>query len=156
MKTEYKKVIQRLCYEGYLHNTVLKPARCQITVNDMLIAGAQEPRILEILPGLLLIEPKVIRNIKRDLPRHPEIQEAIRNVEEKRVAAEFLKIPIIDCIKQAKILQIIYERKKINNKSKNLNLRVSGEDIKKLERLSRRLGKTKSETVRYLLTNNLS
>jgi hypothetical protein len=152
MKNEYEKVIQRLLYEGYLHNTRLKPAKRQISLNEVLTAGKQEPRILELLPGLILIEPKTIRNIERDLPQHPEVQEAIKNVSKEKMDSKFLEIPIADCVKQAKIIRTIYDRKKRGNRSKNLNLRVSEEDIRKLERLSRKLGKTKSETVRYLLS----
>lgn len=151
MKNKFEMVIQRLCYEGYLHNAIIKPAKRQITLKDILEAGTQEPRVLEILPGLIVTEPKVIRNLKRDRANHPEIEQAINAIAKKHIHDNFYGIPIQDCMKQVKIIRTIFEHKKRANKSKNLNIRVSGEDIRCLEKLARSLGKSKSETIRYLL-----
>ncbi len=152
MNNSYTKVIERLSYEGYLRNPTILPMKRQITLNDCLEAGAQEPRILELLPGLILLTPKLIRNIKRDLEFHPEVKDAMKNLSLQKIGTDFLGIPMSDCMKQEQILRKIRDKKKAANKSKNLNLRVSNEDLRQLERLSRKLGKTKSETIRYLLS----
>ncbi|MBW2733338.1 MAG: hypothetical protein JRH20_13190 [Deltaproteobacteria bacterium] len=54
----YARVIGRLIRAGLLSHTHIKPSTQPVSVDDALWVGKWEPRVLELLPAILLKKPK--------------------------------------------------------------------------------------------------
>lgn len=150
MRTKTKKVLEHLAHQGAL-TTNLKPKRHAITLPTVLQAGEEEPRILEVLPGLIALDKAGLVNLNRDLWNYPELQNAIKNLHTKKLGLAFQGTPIEDIRKQYKILRKIYERKKKKEKSQNLNIRISQLELDKLQALARQQKVSVSHFLRSLI-----
>ena len=150
MKTQ--RVLERLIYEGILFHNQFQGRRWPLELKDYLEAGRQEPRILEVLPAILKLRPNIIRHWKRDLPKYSQLNTLVKQIDQPGAPKLWKSIPIQNFRQQLEHLNKLWEFNKRKNRFRNLNLRVSEEDLRKLEELSRRLGQpNKSEIVRDLI-----
>lgn len=152
MNSQLERVMKRLCYEGYMHSTEFSPAKTQFSLRDIIAAGVLEPRLYELLPGLVKFDSMVIRNIKRDLSLNPRIKRQLQLVDQPLREGNFFGVPFEDCIKQMRIIEKISKQKYALNKTRSLNIRLSEQDISRLAQLSQIYKKTKSDVIRDLLT----
>jgi len=88
-------VMGRLVAEGLLETNIdeVRPHHRKIRVADALWAGELEPRILELLPALVLKKPGLFRDA-HDLPE--DLAEVIQCVRRGRPAPPFRGIPAAD------------------------------------------------------------
>lgn len=154
MRSRLKRVIQRLCYEGYMHSTEFAAAKTHFTLRDILESGEMEPRLYEVLPALVRFDPGVIRNLKRDLLLNPKVARALGAIDRVKGGGNFFGVPYEDCIKQMRIIAKIVEQKSSVQKTRNLNIRVSEHDLVRLTELSRLYKKSKSDVIRELIASS--
>ncbi len=133
-----------------MHSTAVVAAKTQFTLKDAFDCADEEPRILELLPGIILYQPTMIKNLRRDLALNVQIQKSIELMLEEKLDF-FFGIPAADCLKQARIIKKISEYKSCRDKTKNLNIRVSELDLVRLTGLARLQQKSKSDVIRDLL-----
>jgi len=148
-----EKVIQRLVYEGLLFSNEIQGRKRPIKLEEVLMAGRDEPRTLEVLPALLLHRPTAIRDLKKSLKNHPEIDGFIRQMKLGKVTrTKFLGLEAADCLKHAQHFEHCLRETNNTRKSQVFNLRISPEEFAILQKLTRTLNqKGLSETVRYLI-----
>jgi len=78
-------------YLGLLkHNTIL-PHRYHPDLCDVLKAGEIEPRILELLPAVLILLPEAVRLRKRDVPK--DLAAVIDGIQNRRQCKPFRGVP---------------------------------------------------------------
>lgn len=147
-----QKVLQRLNYEKLLITTGLIPRRTRITLDEIFRAAEYEPRVGEVLPGLVVFKPTAIARLNRDLPSCAKLKQVADNLfNEKQRPHEFMGIPTTDCAKAALIFKNYREAKKTKQKSQTITLRLSPLDFQKLTELSQKMGQGYSETIRRLV-----
>lgn len=147
-----QKVLQRLNYEKLLVTTTLHPRRTRITLDEIFHAAGYEPRVAEVLPGLVVFKPTAIAKLNRDLPAHAKLKQVADHLfNEKQRPREFMGIPTVDCAKAALVFKNYREAKKAKQKSQTITLRLSPQDYQKLTELSRKMGQGYSETIRRLV-----
>jgi len=152
-----QRVIERLIYEDVLLHNRFEGRRWPIRLQDLIEAGEKEPRILEVLPAIIRLKPKIIQNLKKDLPNYPHLKTLVNYLDRSNAPKQWKKIPIEDYRRQLERLTRLWTHQKSKNKWRNLNLRVSEENLKKLEELCEKLGQTnKSEIVRNLIEQAVS
>lgn len=153
MNPNTEKVLQRLVYEGLLISDDFTPQKRRITLEDTLLAGREEPRVLEVLPAMILFKPSILKGLEKDLKKNPEIFKFVAAVREGRTPKPtFLGLDSKDCFKAAEHFQRRLRAKKLGQKSLVLNLRLSAEDFENLKKVTRSLNsKSLSETLRQLV-----
>lgn len=153
MNPMVQKVLERLAYERLLLTSGLVPRRRTINLSQVLRAGISEPRILQVLPAILLYKPKVIRGVAKDLKEHPGIRDQVERLfEPSSGLADFCGTDINDCRKAAMTYRNYLETLRLKNRHRLFNLRLNDEDWKRLEILSKQLGLTNySEILRRLI-----
>ena len=78
-------------YLGLLkHNTIL-PHRYHPDLCDVLKAGEIEPRILELLPAVLILLPEAVRLRRRDVPK--DLDAVIDGIQNRRQCKPFRGVP---------------------------------------------------------------
>ena len=86
--------IQTIAWFQYLgllkHNTIL-PHRYHPELGDVLKAGAVEPRVLELLPAVLMLLPEAVRHKKRDIPK--DLAAVIDDIQNRRDSKTFRGVP---------------------------------------------------------------
>ena len=86
--------IQTVAWFNYLgllkHNKIL-PHRYHPDLEDVLKAGEIEPRILELLPAVLILLPEALRFRKVDLPQ--DLAAVIEDIQNRRECKPFRNIP---------------------------------------------------------------
>ena len=98
----YVNTMAWLCYLGLLRHNQVPPRRVEVTLDDMLQAARLEPRILELLPALLIALPDALAGVtEADLPadlagvveqiRRRDARDAFRNACSADGAAEELE-----------------------------------------------------------------
>lgn len=151
-----QKVIERLVYENILIHNQYQGRRWPIYLRDLIEVGREEPRILEVLPAIIKLKPKMIRNLQKDLPKYPRLETLAKNLDRPNAPKQWKKIPLKDFRKQYDQLNKLWNYQRSKNKWRNLNLRVSEENLKKLDQLCEKLGqKNKSEVIRNLIEQAL-
>lgn len=155
MRAETKKVLQHFVYQGAL-TADLKPKKHALTLPAVLRAGEEEPRILEVLPGLILLGKAGLYNLNRDLENIPDLEKLVKALEKNRsiYIYDFRGVPVGDIQKQYKILSKIYDRKEKQKKSRSLNIRISSLELEKLEALSKKRKLPASQVLRDLINEN--
>ena|SRR3990167_5076695 len=147
-----QKVLQRLNYEKLLITTGLHPRRTRITLDEILHTAEYEPRVGEVLPGLIVFKPTAIARLNRDLPAYAKLKQLADNLfNEKQRPREFMGIPTTDCAKAALVFKNYREAKKAKQKSQTITLRLSARDYQQLTELSRKMSQGYSETIRRLV-----
>jgi hypothetical protein len=90
----YRRVLGRFVAAGLLSaNEPTKPYRRAIRVADALWAGELEPRILELLPALLIKKPSFFED-RSKLPH--DLAQVVRSLRRAEVPTEFRGIPGAD------------------------------------------------------------
>jgi hypothetical protein len=150
MNTE--RVLERLVYERVLLHNQLKGRRLRIRLPEVLEAGREEPRILEVLPAILKLRPQIVARAKKDLEAYPKLKKVVEYLWDPKAPREWEGILLADLRKQALRLEQIWKHRQSKTRWRNINIRVSEEDLERLESLSQTLGpRSKSELIRQLI-----
>jgi hypothetical protein len=137
----YPRVLGRFKAAGLLSTNYEVPLhRNPVTISDALWAGELEPRILELLPALVVKKPSLFVD-PTNLPRDLSI--AVRSLRRGDLPEAFRGIPGPDLLKW---LPRVGHRGKTPSRSKCF--RLTAEDLSLLEELSRDRGLSETDTMR--------
>lgn len=137
----YARVLGRFVAAGLLGTTESAPAHTDpISVADALWAGELEPRILELLPALLLKRPAFFRDATA-LPE--DLAEVVRALRKNQIPPEFRGIPGSDLVRW---VPRVGRRNKLPSRLKSF--RFTQQDALLLARLSQELGTTETDVLR--------
>lgn len=126
---------------GVLTTTLdVAPYRRPVEVADVLWAGGLEPRLLELLPALIVKRPALFVDIAK-LP--DDLAAAVRALRMNREPGEFRGIPGAALLRW---LPSVGHRGKLPSRLKSFRLQPG--DLALLERLSETLGITQTNVVR--------
>lgn len=153
MKPNTHKVLQRLAYQHLLLVSGILPRRRRITLRELLEAGVEEPRVFQVLPAILLHNPKILYRITQDLPKHRSIKKILDCLNDPASSkAEFFGIPVRECRQTAQNYGVYLQSRRRGNRQRLFNLRLNEEDWRQLHQLSETLGTgNHSETIRSLI-----
>lgn len=146
-----QRVLERLVYEGLLVHNQYEGRRWRLTLAALIAAGRQEPRILEILPGILLHRPNVVYRLRQELPRFPEIVQLLPRVTGPSTPETWHGIPIADLQRAAHRIALLQRQQRRRLRWRHLNIRVSETDLQRLQQLAHKTGHSKSQVIRELL-----
>jgi len=140
----FRRVVGRLKAAGLLQTNYEVPEhREPITIEDALWAGKLEPRILELLPALVVKRPSLFA-ASRDMPNYLGV--AVRALRQNTTPSPFRGIPGRDL---SKWLPRVGRQGKLPSRLKCFRFTV--EDIAVLEELGRDLGLSETDTIRRAL-----
>jgi len=140
----YRRVIGRFCAARVLETNYEVPEhREPIAVDDALWAGKFEPRILELLPALVVKKPSLFE-MPAELPN--DLSDAVRSLRRNETPDTFRGIPGPDV---AKWLPRVGHRGKKPSRLKCF--RLTDEDLRLLEELSRARDLSETDTIRHAL-----
>jgi hypothetical protein len=140
----YRRVLGRFVAAGLLSsNEPTTPHRGRIRVADALWAGEVEPRILELLPALLIKKPALFEDAT-SLP--DDLAQVVRALRRAEVPADFRGIPGADLVRWLPRLG-----RSGTVPSRLRSFRFSAEESRLLARLSRELGTTEVAVLRRSL-----
>lgn len=149
MTTVTQKVLERLIYEGLLMHNQLKGRRWRIRLEELLQAGQEEPRILELLPAIIMHRPTLIWRLKKDLKGQVP---ALFTTDAPK---EWMGIPIEILRKQAQNIQTLMTHRQSKQHWRNINIRVTESDLERLSALAQQTGMNKSDVIRTLLQRGM-
>jgi DNA-binding XRE family transcriptional regulator len=105
----YYKTIAWLHYLGLLRHNKIPPRRYTVTLAEALKAGELEPRVLELIPAILVVLPKALKFKKNEVPddlakhldhiRKRQANESFRGIEPQNYL-QWLSSPIMDIAKR--------------------------------------------------------
>jgi hypothetical protein len=131
----------RLVAAGVLETTLdVAPHRTPVAVQDALWAGTVEPRILEVLPALIVKRPSLFADLS-ELPH--DLAEAVRALRGHRTPEDFRGVPGPALLRW---LPSVGRRGKLPSRLKTF--RLQADDLALLEQLSGELGLSQSDVVR--------
>lgn len=140
----YVDVMGRFVREGLLIvNRPLPENTAAIAVDDVLWAGKLEPRLLELLPALIVKRPGLFTSVAA-LP--PDLEAVVAELRRDREPPEFRGIPGRDVHRW---LTRVGRRGKVPARLKSF--RFTPEDQRLLEHLAAKLGLTETEVLRRAL-----
>lgn len=87
----FVKTIAWFHYLGLLRHNNIEACRHTVTLEDALKAGALEPRILELIPAMIVSIPKALKFVPEKLPA--DLARVVRNIRERKVGIPFRKVP---------------------------------------------------------------
>lgn len=89
MKNEafYIKTIAWFHYLGLLRHNKIKPRRTAVTLEEALKAGEFEPRILELIPAVLIALPEALRFKNSDIPK--DLARVLRCIRQRQRSEDF-------------------------------------------------------------------
>lgn len=85
-KPAYRKVLGTLRHHGLLDAPLVPAKDAKLTISDCLTVGEVEPRVLELLPALVLGRPELFTNVSR-LP--PDLEGAVTDLRRGRIPPDF-------------------------------------------------------------------
>lgn len=145
----YQRVMGRYVAEGLLFtNQEIAPQRRPIAVADVLWAGEVEPRLLELLPALIVKRPSMFKAVS-DLP--DDLARAVRRLRRNLTPDEFRGLPGADLHRW---LSRVGRKDRVPARLKSF--RLTPDDLSLLSALSKRLGITETAVVRRGLRALLS
>ena len=137
----FTEVMGRFVHEGLLvTNREYRANENRLEIEDVLWAGDVEPRLLELLPALVVKRPAMFTDAK-DLP--PELDEVVRSLRRDAIPKDFRGIPGADVHRW---LRRVGHRGKAPSRLKSF--RFTPNDQRLLEHLSKELGVSETEVVR--------
>jgi hypothetical protein len=137
----YVRVMGRFVREGLLFtNRDVPENRRPVAVEDVLFAGELEPRLLELLPALIIKRPAMFRGVEA-LP--PDLAEAVRALRHDAAPPDFRGIPGQDIHGW---LRRVGRKGKVPARLKAFRLRP--EDQRLLSELSQRLDLSETDVIR--------
>ena len=152
MRPITEKVLQRLSHEKLLLVSHTQAQRSVISLEDFLEAAKEEPRIYSALAAILLYKPKIFRGFEKSLRKYPEIKTFVDELFlESKPKKKMFDHDKAFYQKGARTFKAFLDSQKTGKKSRSLFLRVSEEDLERLQKLTEVL-KTGSisETIRSL------
>ncbi len=136
----FTRVLGRLSRAGYLTtNFEVEPHEAAISVADALWVGEVEPRVLELLPALLVNSPSLFENTEK-LPA--DLAEVVLSLRRGELPNDFRGIPGRDVMRRLARV----EPPKAPSRLKAFRLRPP--ELALLGQLSARLGVTETEVIR--------
>lgn len=78
-------------YLGLIRHNLILPHRHHPHLRDVLAAGEMEPRILELLPAIMIQLPEALRFTKRDIP--PDLARVLKDIQQRAECAPFRGVP---------------------------------------------------------------
>lgn len=148
-----QRVLERLVFEGLLIHNRYTGRRWRVTLSDLLEAGTVEPRVLELLPGILLHRPSLIFRGQRAKRESSELQTLLQRLPLAPPEEKWRELPLGDLRRAADCIAQLQHRRRRHQRWRNINIRVSEDDLERLQRLAIREGRTKSEILRTLIRN---
>lgn len=139
----YKKVIGKFVAAGLLEHNKVRPYRGRIFLEDVLWVGSVEPRVLELLPAVLLRRPKLIE-IQTEIPE--DLRLVLVNLRKGIAMLDFRGIP-------ANSYRQWVERigRKAAPPSVLKTFRFQFEDVARLNEIKKRMGLNETEVIRRAL-----
>jgi hypothetical protein len=142
--SRYRRVLGRLIAAGVLSTTEdIEPHRSPIAIDDALWAGRVEPRILELLPALIIKRPSIFDTVER-LPE--DLRATVAAVKKNRQPDNFRGIPGADLLRW---LPLIGRKNRLPSQLRSY--RMQTQDLAILERLSEALGLSHAAVLRRSL-----
>ena len=142
--SRFRRVLGRYVAAGLLQTSEdIEPHRERVRVEDVLWAGEVEPRLLELLPALLIKKPGMFvdpRQLAADL------EEAVRALRHNREPETFRGIQGATLLKW---LPLVGHKRKLPSELKTF--RMQRDDLELLLRLQRELGGSQTSIVRRAL-----
>lgn len=153
MNPNVEKILERLAYEKLLLTSGLQPKKRLITLQEVLDAAKEEPRVGQVLLAILIYKPKILKGIVKDLKKYPELAwQAKALFDPKQEKKKFLGIPVDDCRKAALAFQNYLRISRQKKRHRLFNLRLNDDDWQALEQISRTRGISNySDIVRTLI-----
>lgn len=149
----FEWVTEQLVQEGILFHNRIQGRRRRIYLEEVLKAGKEEPRILEVIPAVISLKPHIIAKCKRDLKNFPDLEELLQNFDSEKAPPLWRGIAIKTLQEQQRRLYQLWQYRHRKTKWRNINIRVSEEDIQRLNTLAVKLKHgNKSEVIRQLIS----
>jgi len=140
----YKRVLGRYLASGlFTTNMDVEPYRGAITVEDALWAGRVEPRVLELLPALIVKRPSLFVNATR-LP--PDLRAVVHALRRNERPPDFRGIPGAALLRW---LPSVGHKGKLPSRLKAF--RLQADDLALLDRLSVELDLSQTDVLRRAL-----
>jgi hypothetical protein len=140
----YRRVLGRYVAAGVLSTTEdVNPHRSRIEIADALWAGRVEPRILVLLPALIVKRPSLFVDVDH-LP--DDLRAAVTAMRKNQQPDEFRSIPGAALLRW---LPAVGHRNKLPSRLKSFRMQV--QDLDLLDRLSEKLGVSQTNVVRRAL-----
>jgi len=139
-------------YEKLLLANNIQALRKKITLEEFLEAAQEEPRIYSALGAILLYKPRIFHGLDKDLKKYPKIEGFIDNLfletkDKKKLFGHERSF----YQKSARTFKDYLDSQRLEKKSRSLLLRLSTEDLERLQNLTALLQtKSVSETIRSL------
>lgn len=86
------KTIAWLHYLGLLRHNAIKPFRYRVTLDEALKAGEFEPRIMELIPAIMVIMPKAFRFDLKKLPM--DLAAVVKDIRDRNEGTAFRNVPV--------------------------------------------------------------
>lgn len=150
-----QKVLERLIYEGLLAHNQLRGRRWRIQLKDMLQAGREEPRILELLPAIILHRPTLIWRLQKSLKEQTALMKLTQTLFTEVAPKMWMEIPIETLRRQAQLVQKLVAHRQSKQHWRNINIRVTESDLDRLALLAQQSGMNKSDVIRTLLQQGM-
>jgi hypothetical protein len=137
----FRRVMGRFVREGLLIvNHEIPATDASLSVADVLWAGEIEPRLLELLPALIVKRPGLFRSVG---PLPVDLADVVASLKRDQEPASFRGIPGGDVHRWVKR---VGRQGKVPSRLKSF--RFSAEDQRLLEHLAEKLGLSESDVVR--------
>lgn len=137
----YRRVLGRLTHAGLLSaSEPFAPYREALSIADVLWAGQVEPRVLELLPALLIKRPALFQSISA-MP--PDLSEVVARLRRNETPPDFRGI---SGEAMARWVPLVGHRNKRPSQLRSFRLRA--EDIALLDELSARLEISQTDAIR--------
>lgn len=146
-----QRVLERLVFEGLLIHNRYEGRRWRVTLSNLMEAGAVEPRVWELLPGILLHRPSLIFRVQRDLRELPELQNLMQRLPLATSGEMWRGLPFTDLRRAADRIAQLQQHHRSRQRWRNINIRVSEDDLERLRGIAIREGRSQSEILRTLI-----
>lgn len=147
-----QRVLERLVYEGALLHNRIQGRRRRLLLRDVLEAGEEELRIMEVLPAILRLRPSLIADARRRLSDYPALQGVVQTLHTSQCPRTWNTIPREQLRVQEHRLSQLWQHRAARTLWRTMNLRLSGDDMQCLEQLARdRKQRSKSAIIRELI-----
>jgi DNA-binding XRE family transcriptional regulator len=154
-ETYYQKTIAWFHYLGLLRHNTVQPRRFKVTLQEALKAGELEPRVLELIPAVMLLLPKALKFRKNEIPedlalnleriRKRQQTENFRGIE-PRSYLYWLKSPVMEVARRLLNFHCIPRRRSIEThnigafiRESRMRLALTQKDLAKKYNLSLRI-----------------
>ena len=139
---KFKRTIGKLIHAKLITNPSYTTYNGKLTLEDALWAGQYEPRILELIPAIILKKPKFFEI--KEMPK--DLEQTISNIRHNAAIDEFRGVPSE---------KYLYWLDKIGHKGKQTSLiktyRFLTEDVKLINELKQKINLSETQLIRMAL-----